>query len=70
MEDNTREGIRGVINKELVVCFQDMVGKNNYPVQFKYGQKIYISSSLILFLSSKEEVDMDESLSNMQGSPT
>ena len=41
-----------------------MAGKKNFLVQFEDGQKKEISSSSILVLSSKEEVDMDEAISH------
>ena len=41
-----------------------MVGKKKSLIQFKDGQKKEISSSLLVFLSSKEEVEMDEPLSH------
>ena len=39
-----------------------MSGKKNSLVQFKGGQKKEISDSLLLFLSSKEEAEVDEPL--------
>ena len=56
----TREGRSMVIRKEVVGFLQIVVGKNNLLLQFEYGEMKEISSSLILFLSLKEEVDMDE----------
>ena len=50
--------------KEVVVCVNDVEGKNNFLVQLEDGQKKEISSSSLVFLSSKEEVDMDEPLSH------
>ena len=47
-----------------MVCVQAVTGKNNFLVQFEYGQKKEISSSSLLFLSSKEEVEMEEPLSH------
>ena len=46
-------------------CVQDVVGKNKFLFQFKYGQRKEMSSCLLVFLCSKEEVDMDEPLSNI-----
>ena len=40
------------------------MGKNRFLVQSIDGQNKEISSSILVFLSSKEEVDMDETLSN------
>ena len=48
----------------MVGCVQAVVGKKRLLVQLEDGQKKEISSSLLVFLSPKEEVDMDESLSN------
>ena len=45
-------------------CVQDVVGKKRLLVQFRDGQKKEMSSSSLVFLSSKEEVEMDEPLSN------
>ena len=45
-------------------CVHSVVGKNNFIVQFKYGKNREISSSSLVFLSSKEEVDMDEEISH------
>ena len=36
------------------------MGKEKFLVQFEYGHKKDISYSLLVFLSSKEEVEMDE----------
>ena len=41
-----------------------MVGKNKFLLQFKDGKKKEISSYLLVFLSHKEEVDMDEAISH------
>ena len=65
IEDNTREGIIMRTRKEMVGCVQDLVGKNRLLVQLKYGNKKDMSSSLLQFLCSKEEVDMDEPKSNL-----
>ena len=36
-------------SKEVVDCFQAMVGKKKFLFEFKYGQKIDISASSILY---------------------
>ena len=54
IEENTREGIIRMIRKEVVVCVQDFMLKNILLVQFGDGNKKEISSSLFVFLSSKE----------------
>ena len=61
-ENITRERRSRRMRKEVVGCFQDVVGKKNFLVQFEDGQKKEISASLLVFLSPKEEVDMDEPL--------
>ena len=64
IEEDTRKGrIRRTI-KEVVGCVQDMVGKKRFLVQFGDGQRKDTSSSLLVFLISKKEVEMDEPLSN------
>ena len=45
-------------------CVQSLVGNNNFILQFEYGQKKDISSSSLVFLSSKEEVEMDKVISH------
>ena len=52
------------MRKEVVGCVKSVVGKNKFLVLFEYGQKKEISSSLLLFLIFKEEVDMDEEISH------
>ena len=42
-----------IIRKDLVGFFQDVVGNKKLLVQFEYGQKKEISSSLLVLLSSK-----------------
>ena len=48
----------------VVGCVQAMVWKNLFLVQFEDGQNKYMSSFSLVFLCSKEEVDMDEPLSH------
>ena len=43
----------------MVGCVQSVVEKNTFLVKFKYGQKKEISSSLFVFLSPKEDFDID-----------
>ena len=40
-----------------------MAEKKTFLIQIEDGQKKEISSSLLLFLSSKEEVELDEPIS-------
>ena len=44
-------------------CFHGVVGKKKFLVQFEDGQRKEISSSALVFLSSKEEVEMNEAIS-------
>ena len=62
IEENTRE--RRITNmwKEVTGRVQAVVGKQRFLVQFEDGYKKEISSSLLVFLCSKEEVGMDEPL--------
>ena len=45
-------------------CSQAVVGKKKFLLQFEDGHKKQISSSSLVFLSSKEEVYMDEAISH------
>ena len=49
----------------MVGCVHIVVGKKNLLVQFKYGHKKDISSSSLVFFSSKDEVEMDEPISHL-----
>ena len=53
IEENTREGRSRRTRKEVVGCVQDVSGKKNFLIQFLYGKKKHISSSSLVFLSSK-----------------
>ena len=53
------------MRKEVVVCVQSVVGKNNFLVQFEYGQKKEISFSLLVFLNLEEEVETEEPISQL-----
>ena len=64
LEKITRKGVSRRIRKEVVGCVQAVVGKKKFVVQFEDGKKKDISASLLVFLSFKEEVDMDETLSS------
>ena len=55
------------MRKEVVECVQAMIGKKAFPAQFEDGQKKDISASLLVLLSSEEEVEMDEPLSRSPG---
>ena len=62
LEKITREGISRRTTKEVVGCVQSVVGKNNFLVLFKDGQKKEIDFCLLVYLSEKEEVEMEESI--------
>ena len=64
IEENTREGRSRRMRKDMVECVQAVLGKKILLVQFVDGQKKDMSSSLLVFLSSKEEVEMDDPLSH------
>ena len=46
-------------------CVQSVAGKNKLLIQFKDGHQKVISSSSLVFLSSKENVDMNEPISHL-----
>ena len=64
LEKIKREGRISRMRKEVVGCVQYVVGGKYFLFQFKYVQKKNIGYSSLLFLSSKEEVEMDEPLLN------
>ena len=64
MEENTRKGRSSRMRKEVVGCFHYVVGNNRFLVQLEDRNKNQIISCLIVFLSSKEEVEMDDPLTN------
>ena len=64
LENITREERSRRMRKEIVGCVHSVVGKNKFLAHFKYVKKKEISSSSPVFLSSKEEVEMDETISN------
>ena len=43
-------------------CVQRMAGKNKFLVLFEDGQKKEIGSCSLVYLSEKEEVEMEESI--------
>ena len=67
MEDNTREGRSRGMRKAVVVYSYSVVGKKKFLVQFEYGQKIEMSSCLLVYVCSKQEVclEMDEPISDL-----
>ena len=65
LDNITSKGRSRRMSKEVVGCVYSVVGKNNLLVEFEYGQKKEISFSLLVFLSSKEEVEMDKPISHL-----
>ena len=65
LEKTTREGRSRRTRKEAVGCVQSAVGKKNFLVLFEYWQKKEIGSCSLVYLSEKEEVDMEESISHL-----
>ena len=64
-EKITKEGRIRRMRKELVGCVHRVVRKNKFLVLFEEGQKKEIGSCLLVYLSEKEEVDMEESISHL-----
>ena len=62
LEKITRNGRSRRMRKEVVGCVQRVVGKNTFLVLLEDGQKKDIGSCSILYLSEKEEVEMEESI--------
>ena len=65
LENITREERIRRMRKEVVGCVQILVGKKNFLVLFEDGQKKDICSCLIVYLSEKEEVEMEDSISHL-----
>ena len=59
------EGRSRRMRKEVVVYVHSLLGKNKFLVLFEYGQKKEISSSSLVYLSSKEEVEMEDLISHL-----
>ena len=51
------------MRKEVVVFVQSVVVKKRFLVLFEYWQMKEIGSSLLVYLSEKEEVEMEEPIS-------
>ena len=68
MEDKIRGGRSRRMWKEGVGCVEDLVGKNKFRFQFKYGDMIEIISCSFLLVLAKEEVGrgVNETISNLQ----
>ena len=65
MDEITREVRSRRMRKDMVGCVQSVVGKKKLLVQFENGNKKDVSYSSLVFLSSKEEVEMDEPISHL-----
>ena len=65
LEKITKEVRSRSIRKEVVGCVQSMVGKKKFFFWFKRGNNKEIIYSLLVFLISKEEVDMDGPISHL-----
>ena len=64
IEENTGEGRNRRMSEDVVGYVQAALGKNIFFDQFRDGKKKDMSSSSLVFLSLKFEVDMDEPLYN------
>ena len=62
LENFTSEGRIRRTRKEAMGCVQCVVGKNKFLVLFGYGHKKEIGYFSLVYLSEKEEVDMEESI--------
>ena len=49
----------------MVGCLHIVAGKKKFLIKFEDGQNKEMSSSSLIFLSFKEEVDMDEPISHL-----
>ena len=62
LDNITMERRIRIISEDMVGCVESVVGKNNCLLQLQNGHKKWIGSSLLVFLSLKEEVEMGEPL--------
>ena len=53
------------MNKEVVGGVQSVVGKKKFLVLFEDGKKKEMGSSSLVYLSEKEEIEMEESISHL-----
>ena len=65
MEENTREGRSRRTRKDVVGCVHIVDGKKKFLALFEYGQKEEIGYCPLVYLSEKEEVDMEELISHL-----
>ena len=59
MGDNKREVRIRRMRKYVVGCVQAVVRKKRFSVQFEYGQNKQMSYFLLVFVCSKEEVEIN-----------
>ena len=62
MEKITRKVRSSRMRKEVVRCVQSLVEKKNFLVLFEDGQNKEIGYFLLVYLSEKDEVDMEDSI--------
>ena len=65
LENIIREGRIRRMRKEVVGCVHSVMGNKKFLVLFEYGQNKEISSSLLVYLSEKDEVEMEEPISHL-----
>ena len=68
VEENTREGRIRRMRKDLMGCFQDVMGEKKLLAQSENMQKKEMIPCSIMFVCSKEEIclEMDEPISNLR----
>ena len=49
----------------MVICVHNVVGKKKFLVLFEDGQNKEMGSSSLMYLSEKEEVEIEESISHL-----
>ena len=66
-EENTREGRIRRMRKDLMGCFQDVMGEKKLLAQLKKNQKKEMISCSIVYVCSREEIclEMDDPISNL-----
>ena len=62
LDNITREERSSRMRKEVVGCVYSVVGKNNFLILLEDGQKKEMGSSLLVYLSEKAEVEMEDSI--------
>ena len=56
VQEQTREGRINRVSKYVVGCFQDVIVKKKFLVQFEYGQNIDMSSCSLQYICLKQWV--------------